>query len=873
MCAPGVNSDVYCVMTRNGRVGWSQITESQIVVRPLIWEDDSRSVIYTIESLNGRITQFDLYTGETYWQYSCADFGALDDLCQASVEAEFAIAPSGNIVYYGDVFGRIMSLEIASFETGAPTTTPSGLVTGGPTQQATVANVGTNTPSVNDGADEPSLQVGGDDGGPLPTVFDGAGNDTDSVNAQQQTQEKEDEDSSLGIYIGAALGGLGLFIVPIVVFWLMRSGRNKSLKEDDVLVEIIDDFDEDSNLDSRYDEVSTDGSTDCGIEIEYMGSKAIAVTPPRRKKKKRKKSPQAQTPQTALSLDSIQEMEEEAASLDVQGIDIEAENLTRRFDMAASASNSSSSSSQFSEDERNVYSSVKTGGVVMAAGTNHLELAVGQNYNSNSSPLYPVRRGSNGSDDNSEMPPPPPPSATLASSKNQWSWGKILNFGSTQTSKDNEPSMERTAATTTEEVVLKPMAKAETSSETTHIEEPSHRAKTPPVSNHGKLRTLSPDIWPLEDKDQQSASTGSWPETDHQTLSPVSDLNTTPDGIQVKEETRNSKMSPMSTIRDVNNENLEEEKKENEETYSQTLSPGRRSAIASPAAYGMDANRDAMSPVSPASAKSYGRVISPNAQSQASDYIGSPVSPARSTSNLSTDDSLYTSATGATGGEKLKDVPNLSPLSTNLFERDNFRRERSDVPDDEAQGALSQPDLTHGRSDKFRYLKEEEDLAPDDEVVTAPGFQYMTSSSRETQKGDKFGRSVRSKRDSGVPFKNKLAKQSSFGSASSGSASSDESPLAAIYNQLASMGQKQLEEKKHSFKRRSKKVQREEISEPNSDSEQQEAGDTWGNFLQELAEAEQHFFAPTSTKVTSLLNPSQSLDSEDSEVARINDTV
>ncbi|KAG7369124.1 PQQ-like domain containing protein [Nitzschia inconspicua] len=898
LCTPGVSSDFYCLVTGNGRIAWSATTESQIMVRPHIWDDISGSVIYAIESMNGRITQFDLYTGETYWQYSCADIFALDQMCQASVEAEFAIAPSGNILYYGDIFGRITSLQIASFETDAPTAAPSGSETNEPTQIATTIPPPTGAPTAEDASSLPDEEQSGET---LPTEFESPDVESDSISEQQQSQQQGDN-SNLGVYIGAALGGLFLLLVPVVVFWLMRGGKHRSSKNDEVIVEIIDDFDKEYDSESgdfEDIEVSTDTSTADGIEIEYLGSKTIAATPPKRKKKRRKKSPQNQTPQTAITLESIQENDEEAVPRIAQGSGIKAKNLCSIFDMAAS---DSSSSSESPCEERDASLPITPGDVGIAAGTHHLELAVGRNNNSDLSPLYPTHVGSNDSDETSGLPPPPPPpTVTLTSSKNQWSWGMLLNLASSQSLKDNDATtIEKTALSKNEQVLLKPVDNVgrkngessdvnRNTSPDPQTDEVSHRAKTPPVSNHCRDKPSSPDNLILEEKHQPNFSKRSWPGSDKEepTLSPKSSLvmlSESKDNAEEEEEDdAELKIKSTSKVQTADVENVEEEKKENEEVL-------QRNEATTPAPHTMDATRDAMSPFSRVSEQSNGRVLSPSSHSQTSGYLDSPLSPSRSPSNLSTDDSLFTSATGATG-EKLNDTSNLSPLSTNLFGRDIIHRERSDIPHDEAKESLSTPDLTEGENDKFGYLREdkviterkndkfrylrveeeeEEDIAPDDEVITAPGFQYMTSSDQEVNGGDKYGRSVRSKRDSATSFRSKLAKQDSFGSTRSGS----ESPLAVIYSQLASMGQKQAEEnrKKHSFKRRSKKLQRESSPQQDSDSEQQESNDTWGNFLQELAEAEQQFFAPTTVKPASLLKTSESHDSEDSEVARINNT-
>jgi hypothetical protein len=132
----------------------------------------------------------------------------------------------------------------------------------------------------------------------------------------------------------------------------------------------------------------------------------------------------------------------------------------------------------------------------------------------------------------------------------------------------------------------------------------------------------------------------------------------------------------------------------------------------------------------------------------------------------------------------------------------------------------------------------------------------------EEEKARKYGKSVRSKRDSNIGFR------------SSPSASRNESgaaPLAQMYEQLASMGQQKKEEKKHSFKRRNKRAVREDSSEQQDQESGEGGGDTWGSFLNELAEAEKHFYAPSPDKNQSLLNSnSDSEEDDDAEIARIN---
>ena len=842
VCTHGVDNDFYCLSTDNGRSVWMDSTDSEVLVRPLIWEDDSGSVVYSIESRNGRVRQHDLYSGEVYWEYSCADINGLGDLCQASVEAEFTISPSGNIIYYGDIFGRITSIEIADFETDAPTAAPTSLDP--PTQQPTEQIVASTAPGDSEVVGEDGETQGGNDN---VDDVDTGGN---PVSSEQQAQENDSSDT--GIYVGAALGGLCVLLVPIVVFWLMRGKRDKN--DDQMQVEIIEDCDEDDfkgDLESQDVNTSADESSSDGIEIEYLGSKSVPMTPVKRKKTKRKKSP-VQTPQTAATLQSIDELPEDAvAANEGEEVEVGIVNLARKFEMAASDSSSagSSSASPSSSNKNNQSSPVSTGDVVIAPGTKHLELAVA---NGNNSDLA--------SSDEDEVPPPPPPKATLASSKHQWSWSSLLQMGTSQSfRKTDSAAATNSGSSSDEKVELRPVSKTESKpkelskSPTPLSSDPSideiSRAETPPVNNHAKS-PASPEPEEFADEEKHLSSPASWLSANGMSPTPTYSAD---EESGAEEKTRREDL-PLKQKRST--QNVEEEKKENEENYGQQISRAAESAYnaISPAMFIAETSNDTRSPES---SSQRSRALSPNDQSQRSSQIQSPVSPERSASVLSNDDSLFTSATGATR-EKVDDTSNLSPLSTYLFDKDVVRKERSDIPHDEAKAAaLSTPDLNRPQNDRFRYLDED---VPDDESMPAPGFQYMKSNNQDNNKADKFGKSVRSKKDS---FRNQISRTNSQGS-------DCESPITAIYNQLASMGKKQAEEKKkHSFKRRSKRMEREPSPYSVPEDPPPEASDTWSNFLQELAEAEEQFFSPKA----SLLNAAESQDSADSEVARINNNL
>jgi len=204
----------------------------------------------------------------------------------------------------------------------------------------------------------------------------------------------------------------------------------------------------------------------------------------------------------------------------------------------------------------------------------------------------------------------------------------------------------------------------------------------------------------------------------------------------------------------------------------------------------------------------------------------------------SDDDSLYTTYTSGTV-ERKQDAKNLSPLSNYIYDQDVYRRGRSDIVN-EGKRHLAQPVMSKS------YTGSVLDEHPDDESIIAPGNQYLS----EDVNGMKYGRSVRSKQDSNS-FKSSSTSGSEFG----------HKPLAQMYDQLAALGQQRREQKKPGFKRRSKRAEQENTTA--SQQETEKRGDTWGNFLNELAEAEQQFFSPSTGKNKSLLSESGSEDIED----------
>lgn len=73
--------------------------------------------------------QIDSQTGRENWSHGCEDLTGDQD-CQDSIEADFSVSSSDNVLYYGNVDGMIVALQVGSFPTPAqvspqPTSTPT----------------------------------------------------------------------------------------------------------------------------------------------------------------------------------------------------------------------------------------------------------------------------------------------------------------------------------------------------------------------------------------------------------------------------------------------------------------------------------------------------------------------------------------------------------------------------------------------------------------------------------------------------------------------------------------------------------------------------------------------------------------------------
>mmetsp|Transcript_57 Transcript_57/g.115 ORF Transcript_57/g.115 Transcript_57/m.115 type:complete len:954 (+) Transcript_57:137-2998(+) len=126
LCMNSESFDLVCIDAEDGGILWVyKIRNSAFNVEPKFSEiSGENTVLYTIETLTGRVRQHDAQSGVLNWAFDCTDVSG-NASCQDSVEAEFSISEGGNVVYYGDIFGKIVALQVAEFATKSPTTSPS----------------------------------------------------------------------------------------------------------------------------------------------------------------------------------------------------------------------------------------------------------------------------------------------------------------------------------------------------------------------------------------------------------------------------------------------------------------------------------------------------------------------------------------------------------------------------------------------------------------------------------------------------------------------------------------------------------------------------------------------------------------------------
>lgn len=213
LVVPGSNGELYGVGSNNGQIQWSETPGSMIFAEPIIADD----VVYVIESETGILRQHSIDDGNQLWQLDC---DSNDVYCENDVVADFSIVSTGNVLYYGDISGNIVAVQIANFETAAPT----GLASQAPTMSPTLSPTITANPT---SLFPPTSQ-------PTPTFETWLGTKNPSNDATPTTdgsklnlvqQQEGQESDSTAVIVGSIIGAL--FVVGALVALFVVGGRRR----------------------------------------------------------------------------------------------------------------------------------------------------------------------------------------------------------------------------------------------------------------------------------------------------------------------------------------------------------------------------------------------------------------------------------------------------------------------------------------------------------------------------------------------------------------------------------------------------------------------------------------------------------------------
>lgn len=114
----------FCISAQTRNTMWEDVSgRSGYTTEPRLFESGSDNIVYVAETLNGRLRQHNAANGQRNWEFDCSDWTRVSN-CQDVIESEFSISGDGNFVYYGDIYGRVISLQVAEFQTNEPTIAP-----------------------------------------------------------------------------------------------------------------------------------------------------------------------------------------------------------------------------------------------------------------------------------------------------------------------------------------------------------------------------------------------------------------------------------------------------------------------------------------------------------------------------------------------------------------------------------------------------------------------------------------------------------------------------------------------------------------------------------------------------------------------------
>jgi hypothetical protein len=186
-----------------------------------------------------------------------------------------SLAPSGNVVYYGDIYGTIVALNVANFATTAPTSFPTGTPSTAPTSEPTKTHV-------------PTAAAFSPTDSPVSDFFRPTVAPTNLAETIFQSSSADKTEKMLVVAIGAAT----LVLVALVVALILRSRRLDGRQK------------KKSSIDLDGGDIERDGGSSVSSEV-LAG--ATACSSKTKKKKRNKHIPS--TPPTPLTL--IEEDQEE----------------------------------------------------------------------------------------------------------------------------------------------------------------------------------------------------------------------------------------------------------------------------------------------------------------------------------------------------------------------------------------------------------------------------------------------------------------------------------------------------------------------------------------------------------------------------------
>ena len=118
------STSFYCFNAKNGNIIWESETYDSVFLNGAVLSPDYSSV-YTIQHRDGTVEKRSATNGGLIWSFNCTSLPGRHSACQDSVEAEFSLSSTGNTMYYADIFGRAVSLQVDDSPTNSPSLSPT----------------------------------------------------------------------------------------------------------------------------------------------------------------------------------------------------------------------------------------------------------------------------------------------------------------------------------------------------------------------------------------------------------------------------------------------------------------------------------------------------------------------------------------------------------------------------------------------------------------------------------------------------------------------------------------------------------------------------------------------------------------------------